>query len=201
MKMLRMLIIVLALGIQACTFARTHPNPHGDKSVSVTENRKYGLKCIFHAEKLEGFTVINSISLQDSRTNHEAEFKPIDRDSLIPGKGFFKDVWSPDEEYLILPLGRWDGFCIVQSRDALQSVEAGRWNDFVRVEMNNGTGLWHEFGKWREGNSFEFSAGLSGDQIPFVYDILTRRLTALDPITDSFVGQNASGKVAISKSE
>jgi hypothetical protein len=155
----------------------------------VVGNKKYGLECVFHlAETGEGAGAgkyVEYVSIRDARTGEEATYKPRDtNDSLLFSQGYFKEVWSADAEYLLLPFGRFDGFCIIRAREALSSVRKQKCFDTIKVEFVRPGGevplsaLWHEFAKWEGKTSFSFRAGLENDLRPFEYDFAAGRLTA-----------------------
>lgn len=98
---------------------------------------------------------------------------------------------------MVLPQGRFEGFCIIKSSVAMESLQTNRCADFIKVQATNGTGLWHDFEKWTNGHTFFFKAGLSGDNFNFEYDIPEQRLTVPPTDAGSFIGENRKGKLPI----
>ena len=107
------------------------------------------------------------------------------------------DVWSPDGQTLVLPAGRFEGFHIVRSAEALTRLESRQYNDSVRVEVNTGTQLWHEFMGWRDSQTIAFRAGLSGQQIPFTYSIDTRTCHTPEISRADFIAINSAGRARV----
>jgi len=174
----------------------------GDKPAKVKVNRKYGLECDFYSEEVgDGIKAITSVSIRDSRSGEEVRFEPEDPGSLVLNNGYDKNVsWSPDEEYLLLPLGRFEGFALVKSAEALKSVREKKYADSVRVQLKTGTQLWHDFAAWEGQGAFTFQAGMSESFPRFKYDPADRRLTALDKVNEIFEGYNGAGKIVITPS-
>jgi hypothetical protein len=114
------------------------------------------------------------VAVKDEKAGTVVRFTPIDESSLKESAGFFKDVWSPDDEKLILPLGRYEGFVIFHATTALQDLAQNRFNQTIAVELKSGTRLWHQFRRWRGGTCVEFDAGLSGVQTIFTYSLSDR---------------------------
>lgn len=175
-----------------------------DGTRRIFENQKYRLQCVFHVDQLKTETDrviahVSGITIKDQRGGREAAYVPVDHnDSLDTSQGYFEDVWSPNEEYLLLPAGRFEGFCIIKASEAIKNVEERECTDSIRVEQQNGVRLWHQFRQWEGGASFSFKVGLSGDDFVVRYDLMRRQLTALEKIGDSFIGVNGAGRVRLS---
>jgi hypothetical protein len=121
---------------------------------------------------------------------------PIDADSLYQSLGYYTDVWSPDLEFLVLPLGRFEGYAVFKSAKAMTEIAAGKPNDFIRIQSPSGIRFWHKFGQWVASSSFEFEAGLSDDFGSFGYAASARSLNTKPSKITSFVGVNADGPIA-----
>jgi hypothetical protein len=199
--MLNLISVLLTalLGLSACSGVRVaEPRQGVNQPAQVKENHKYHLACVFHSEEIGGARVVISVSIQDRRTGEVVVFKPLDGESLTLNEGFYKNVaWSPDEEYLLLPLGRFEGFGVVKSADALQSVRNHSYEDFIRVQLDTDTKLWHDLDKWDGSTSFVFKAGMSGSFPGFKYDVTTKKLNAVEKVSDIFIGYNKNGKVPV----
>lgn len=194
------LYILLAAGLLALAGPCTPKSSPRENVLAVKENKKYKLRCVFYGEEMEvgasrKAKVIRHAAVRNE-DGDEARYEPSDAAAAGDSNIYFTDVWSPDEEYLALPRGRSEGFCIVKSRGAFESVKAGRCDDFIRVRETNGTALWHEFVGW-DGESLTFKAGLSGDSFTFVYDLPRRSLTTAERPTPSVEGENGGGKLGV----
>jgi hypothetical protein len=197
------LYLLLAAGLLAlvspCAPRSSPPQTAAPREhvLSVKENRKYKVRCVFYGEEMEvganlKAKVVRYVAVRNEGGD-EARYAPLDAaagDSDI----YFDDVWSPDEEYLVLPRGRSEGFCIVKARGAFEGVKARRCDDFIKVRETNGTALWHEFVGW-DGESLTFKAGLSGDSFTFAYDLPRRSLTTAERPAPSVEGENSGGKL------
>jgi hypothetical protein len=191
--------LVLALGIAGCSMGSRSDSP---RVLLTKENAKYQLICTFYGEKMQlgngaATNVVKYLTIKSAQGGREVRFKPVDPSSLETSAGFFAEVWSPDQEFLVLPLGRFEGFAIAKSSEALQRLSGNTFNDFVRVQLKSGVRLWHEFQGWQGPSSFRFSAGLSGQQTPFMYDPPAHLLTSNTAGSDSFVGMGAQGALEI----
>ena len=173
--------------------------------IKVAENHKYQLEAVFSGEGLEVGDriekVITSVTIRSKVTGRSVKYSREDGPAPEDSDAYFTDVWSPDDEWLVLPLKRFFGFCIIRARDALDSIEKQRCADilFVRIGPTTNEGLWHDFERWDGDEAFVFKAGLYGDSTRLRYDIQSSRLTALDPnaIPRTIEGWNDKGKVAI----
>jgi hypothetical protein len=175
---------------------------HNLSIVAQTRNAKYHLTCIFYGGQVElenGRTVeqIRSVSLRDQRSGAEAAYEPEDTESLSNSEGFFTDVWSPDGEWLVLPLGRFEGYRLIRSSEALNELQANRSSEFLRIELKNNVHLWHHFDGWKGPSSFFFDAGLSDRQFKFLFSIPDRSLRPMENISSEFVAATAEGNAVI----
>lgn len=179
-----------------------HPNTAGDRLLASKSNPKFNLTCLFYGQEVKldsGATAkaIDSVTVRDVQARREVRFKPEDAASLQQSIGYYNDVWSPDGEYLVLPLGRFEGFAVFKASQAVNLIGAGKTGDYVRVQMENGVRLWHKFGGWTDEASFSFEAGLSNDLAPFRYSIRDGVLTAESSKLTSVVAFNSRGLMPI----
>ena len=169
--------------------------------IKVTPNQKYKLEAIFSGYDVEvgerKVPVIQQLTIRSSETGQQVQYSRSDGPSGSDADAYFTDVWSPDDELLALPLNRFQGFCIVRAAEALAAVQKQSCFDTILVRAYTGTAMWHQFEKWDTGQSFIFSAGLSGDQIRLKYDISQERVTALDPNFKFLEGENSKRKLKI----
>lgn len=171
------------------------PQPNGrwfadGLNPTVVENVKFGLQCVFKIAELnagEGspsIKYVERVVIRDTRGGGEASYAPLigDADALSSSQEYFPDVWSPDGEYLVLPLGPFRGFCVIKAKGALVTVGQRRCDDFIRVldyrpPMDvKEVAFFHEWGRWEEGAAFSFKSGLHGDRKTFVYDAARKQL-------------------------
>jgi hypothetical protein len=183
-------LVGLAVGFTSC---------HQDKIQSGKLNRKYNLVCTFHTMEVTADSkVVDSVSIRDNQSGDEVRFQPSDPDSLLYGAGYVKNTsWSPDEEYLILPLGQFDGFCVIKSSEALQSVREKKCVDTIRIQLKTGLRMSHEFEKWDGSSVFVFTAGMEHSFPRFRYDFSNGKLTALEKVNDIFEGYNGKGVLPV----
>lgn len=170
--------------------------------VSARENRKYGLICQFYGHEVpldsgKREKVVDYVAVKRKRDGAQVRYKPTDGATLSESSGYFEDVWSPDEETMVLPLGRYDGFWITRASEAFGKLANGDPDDTIRVQMDTGAHLWHEFGRWKDSACFQFTAGLSGQQTTFTYSIRGKRLTTSEKISSVFDGENSAGRLKI----
>lgn len=168
--------------------------------LAVKENKKYRLRCVFYGEEMEvganrKAKVVRYVAVKNER-GEETRYTPSDAAAAGDPDIYFTDVWSPDEEYFVLPRGRSQGFCIMKAPAAFESVKAGRCDDSIRVREKNGTALWHEFNGW-DGGSLTFKAGLSGDLFTFRYDVPQRLLSTTERPPPSVEGENGGGTLSL----
>ena len=132
----------------------------------------------------------NNIAAQNisitNKENHWLVFNPIDPDTLRSSKGYYSKVWSPDSKYLVLPLGRFEGFAIFDS-GYLQNNLKNLVTQYNGTELvpektflifsESGPALWHEFVGWEGEHTLVVKAGLGKDLKQFRYDIQKEKLS------------------------
>lgn len=194
-----LLVTALLFGINGCSNrAQVNSQSTGLELVSTSRNEKYRLDVVFRGKKWDEAypPVITEVVLRNEK-GEEVRYHPIDEPSLTEFKGYFLEVWSPDEEYLVLPRGRFQGFCIIKAAAAFDRVRNSECDDFVRLREENGTGLWHEFQSWTSPSTVVFSAGLSHDFYKFQYDLPGRKLKPVAKSAPSMEGENKDGRVKV----
>jgi hypothetical protein len=201
------LILIFLLSISCCSHQRpaSPPNTPQTGVIRVIENHKYNLEAVFSGYDLEvgerTVKVIDSLTIRSRVTGQEVKYERADGPSTSDAHAYFTDVWSPDEELLVLPLNRFYGFCIIRASEALDSIQRQKCADFVRVrnETPPKEAFGHDFEKWDGNESFVFKAGLYGDDTRLRYEISSGRLTALDSNLRDIEGENGKGKIAIKR--
>lgn len=198
------LILILPLLMACSSELRVNSNSESPKPhvIKVAPNHKYKLEAVFSGIDIEvgdrKVPVIQEVTIRSTATGQQVQYSRPDGPSQSDADAYFTDVWSPDEELLLLPLERFRGFCIVRAAEALAAVQKQSCQDTVRVRAESGTALWHQFEKWDTDQSFIFNAGLSGDQTRLRYEIAPERLTALEPNVRFLEGENSKGKIKVS---
>ena len=152
--------------------------PTSDENVVANPRRK--LSCLF----LEDADGSEYVVLRDDVTGRRARYFPTRQPGGTPdtAEKYYREVWSPDGEFLALPLNPFEGFCVIRAKGALQTVRRRRCDDFIRVvDYRPGmevpeVAFHHEWNRWETGAAFSFKAGLSGYEKVFVYDAGQRRL-------------------------
>ncbi len=183
------------------------PQPGVFSVLKVTENNKYQLEAIFSGEDFgigdQTHKVIESLTVRSKTTADNVKYSREDGPDSDP-EAYFTEVWSPDNEWLLLPLDRFSGFCIIRAHEAMATIRKQKCSDnlFTRLSTSSHELLWHDFEKWDGDAAFVFKAGLYGDNTRLRYDLTTGRLTVLDPnaIPRHIEGRNDKGKIAIVQS-
>jgi hypothetical protein len=161
-------------------------------------NGKYKIECLFYGSKSANENSSISYAIDQVRLRNEqgeeVRYMPPDEASVVDSHAYFTKVWSPDGEWLVLPRGRFQGFCMIKAAGAFNSFKAGECDDFIRIRGRDETALWHEFQGWKNPHAIAFKAGLSGDLFDFEYEIGNKELKALGP-SAPFQGENKTGKV------
>ncbi len=130
--------------------------------LATARNEKYRLVCTFHGfkERVPGALpdgVVNHITyvtLSDLRTNQTIRFAPSGLADLTDPQVFFTDVWSPNHEWLVLPLGQFYGFQVIHAATAMAEIRRRRPEQFIRLQGPQSVGLSHQFAGWSADGSF-----------------------------------------------
>jgi hypothetical protein len=197
------LILILPLLIACSSKLAVNSNSESPQLhvIKVTANPKYKLEAIFSGSDVDvgdrKVPVIQQVTIRSSETAQEVQYRRPDGPSESDANAYFTDVWSPDDELLLLPLERFRGFCINRAAEALAAMQKQSCLDTILVRADTGTALWHQFEKWETDQSFVFSAGLSGDLIRLRYETGSERLTVLQPNVGFLVGENNKGKITV----
>jgi hypothetical protein len=202
------LFLILALSFSSCSTAHVQEsatpltsNPSSSANVLlVKENQKHKIKCIFYGKELtlagqKKVTAIESIALQDLVSGKEVKYVPIDQSSIVDSLSYFTDVWSPDGEFLVLPRGRFEGFCIIKTTNAIESISNQTCTDHIRVQAQDGPYLWHEFSGWDGADTIEFKAGLSDTSYKFKYNLPVQKISSNDK--GNFQAENTTGLIKV----
>jgi hypothetical protein len=198
------LLLMFVIGCSSGQMPTSHSQVSKARVIQVQPNRKYKLEAIFSGSDIEVgnrmVPVIEQLVMKSSQTGQEIKYNRPDGPSASDAHAYFTEVWSPDDEFVVLPLERFSGFCIIRAAEAIDMIQKQRCSDTVKVSIEKGAALWHEFERWDGDDSFIFKAGLSNDMTRFKYDISQGRLTALGSNFRFFEGQTTKGKVKINHS-
>ena len=114
-------------------------------------------------------------------------FNPDDHDSLQSSKGYYAKVWSPSFDYLVLPLGRFEGFALYSVKYIQDSMGRLITKQYYGADLipertfkmasEFGPALWHEFVGWEGKNTLIIRVGLGKDFKQFKYDIENNKLS------------------------
>jgi hypothetical protein len=199
------LVLILPLMIACSSEFKLNSRSQSSRPyvIKVATNEKYKLEAVFSGTVVEvgdrKVPVIEQLTVRSSETGQQIQYTRSDGPSSSDAHAYFTDVWSPDDELLVLPLDRFRGFCIVRAAEALAAIQKQSCLDTIRVRAVTGTAMWHQFEKWDTNQSFIFNAGLSGDQTRLKYDISHEQLTALELNFSFLEGENSKGNIKITR--
>lgn len=202
------LCMLLLLNLNVCAPRTRSPQPQNDKPLVIAqrENHKYRLVVTFYGEEVtfgEGVSqrtekMISYLTIRDEQKANEVRYVPPETGAEDNPHFYFTEVWSPDEEYLLLPLGNFQGFGVCKANEAMTAIKNRKFFDSIAVRVDSGANLWHEFGKWEGNTAFSFKAGLSGDLFGFRYDFASQKLFAPGANSSAgFIGRNQKGELKI----
>ena len=201
-------LIIIFLFASNFSFCQTSKTKHEDDKIIVIgekENQKYDLTAIFYGvdfhfedEKNTVVKIIKHVVFRNNKTKTEVKYETS---GTIPaGEFYFTEIWSPDEEYLILPIGMFEGFGIFKAKDALENIKSNKFFDTIEIGNSRGGSYWHDFGKWENNSTFSFRAGLYGDMFAFKYNLAKSELYCYRTnCGENEIGINAKGKIKATK--
>lgn len=171
---MKKLFIIFALFVSSsCTVT-------GEILVATT-NSKYDISVIFYGQKIPAskggkvvktFHVVEKVIIKDGKSGKEVVYEPEDAESLSINQAWFTDVWSPDKEYLLLPVGRFKGFGVYRASSAFNQISGNKPEKFIRLRQKDlPSALVHKFIGWEAPNTLVFSVGLSGRPEQVKYNI------------------------------
>jgi hypothetical protein len=195
-------------------------NKKDDEVIIITQkiNQKYDLTATFYGinfrsgENDEVQTkIITYIVFKDNKNGKEVRYKPqtFDNsndkgiDSIITPNFYFTEVWSPDEEYIVLPVGQFEGFAVFKANNAFEGIKENKYFDTIKVKSENSGWFSHDFEKWEDDSTISFRAGLYGDMFAFKYNVKNKELSCYQlKCEEKDIGINNKGKIkAIKKGE
>lgn len=198
-------IFVFSSGLGFCQSVKTEKRADEVIIVTQKDNKKYNLSATFYGEELrygENEEVVSKIItyvvFRDNKTNVEVKYSP--KGTTSAADFYFTEIWSPDEEYLILPIGKFEGFGIFEAKDALKNVKSNKYFDTIKVKHEHSGWYWHDFEKWEDDSTFSFRAGLSGDMFAFKYNVAKSELYCYEEdCQNSDIGENNKGNIKATK--
>jgi hypothetical protein len=208
-----LLVLILAFSISGCSHLRSVSRPISSQTdvmstpqtdvIKVSENHKYKLEAVFSGHDVEvgerTEKVIDYLTIRSQVTGQEVKHARVDGPAQSLTRAYVTDLWSPDEEFLVIPRSRLE-FCIIRAAEALDRMQKQTCSDTLSVYVRSGPSLWLDFEKWDGDESFVFKAGVYGDDTRLKYEISSGRLTALDSNIFKIEGMNSKRKLAIGKS-
>lgn len=200
-------VLVMLLAASGCGADDAGPLSvvaEADAALLTKENSKYGLVVEFFGEWVgpdsdpEQQWMVERLILRETTGGEGVHFQPEDDQALVNSLGYYAEVWSPDFEYLVLPLGRFEGFGIFDSKRAHGDLQQGQVPERIQIVSlaDGGAPLWHTFGQWQDDDTFKFSAGRAGDEIDFFYDIGAGAVS-MDGPSDAFEARTSRGALTI----
>lgn len=207
------IVAIFLFGLSFCT--TLVPESRNEDEIIVIdrkENRKYNLTAAFYGyyfkygenDELTA-KVIKYIIFRKNDTGEEVRYYPKEPEGEQHAHFYFTEIWSPDEEYLVLPIGRFDGFGIIKSADAMKAIKTndfldtiGVFNSYTSNSKREQLRLWHDFIGWKSASSISFDAGLSGHSDNYQYDFVNKKLTTSpEKVRTTIEGENKKGEIAI----
>src|SRR5689334_17283151 len=119
MKKKSWLLLMLPFVIACSSELRVNSSPEAPRLsetpnlyvIKVTPNQKYKLEAIFSGYDVDvgerKVPVIQQLTIRSSETGQQVEYSRSDGPSESDASAYFTDVWSPDDELLLLPLDRF----------------------------------------------------------------------------------------------
>lgn len=216
MKVLCVLFVfVLASESGFCQSAKTEKQNEEVIIVEQRNNRKYNLTATLYGinfrsgENDEKATkIITHIVFRDNKSGAEVKYRPVvgdnsgmsGMDSIVTPDFYFAEIWSPDEEYLVLPIGVFEGFGVFEAKDALKNIKENKYFDTIKVKSVSSGFFGHDFEKWENDSTFSFRAGLDGDMFAFKYNLAKSELYCYQENCEKFdIGINNKGKIKAAK--
>lgn len=178
MKICSLLFILLFVSGQGfCQSAKNEKRDEKSVVVAVEKNKKYGITATFYGEDLQSGNdkervtkIIRYIIFRQQKTGGKVKYMPTDSAETQATDFYYTGIWSPDEEYAVLPIGKKEGFGIIKAKNALQDIKSHNFYNQIKVGGAGGGFFWHDFGKWEDDSTFSFRAGLDGDMFAFGYN-------------------------------
>lgn len=150
---------LIALGSFALA-PQSNPERFSDVLYSAT-NAKYHLICEFHGGRVAtpsgtADDRIFEVTVRNEQTGEVAAYRPQKRE--MPPNFGYRDVWSPDGEWLVLSLGSLDGFQLIKASDALAELKRSKPKEFLLLKSRTHKGrIYYLFLGWQSPAAFNFN--------------------------------------------
>lgn len=194
-------LLLLLLGCGTETNTSSAPSTPSAQLAHVDTNEKHGIAVEFYGNFMgpddnpRAQLFVDRVSVAHLRSDRRVDFVPKDMASLQSSFGLYQRVWSPDEEFLVLPEGRFDGFVVFAATDAVDAIKSERPQfGFAMQAAKTSAALWHEFVGWRRPHTLQFRAGLGDRTVEFELDLLTRSISTASPHHAGFLARTNGGK-------
>lgn len=123
-------------------------------------------KSVYSGQKGQSqWSSINGVEffLPDAPDSGFVKYVPEDISAAENSASFFYNkINSPDKKWIVLPVGRKEGFVFTPTANTLSSVRQGMYQGRFSARTVNGTPLFHEFVRWESPSTFVFAA--SGEE-------------------------------------
>jgi hypothetical protein len=191
-------------GLAACSIWFLVACTTESRPIFASNNDRYGLSVEFFGEwvgpdgdRMSQFTV-DHVLLRDVRSKESVQYRAADPSGLRNSLAYFRNVWSPDQEYLVLPAGRFDGFDIFNAHGALAGLKSRLVADSISVRYRGqSSSLWHGFAGWSGDHILQFEVEFESSKIPFSYDLSRKELSSTSAQIPIFDASNFKGEVPI----
>lgn len=117
---------------------------------------------------------VKRVFIKNDKTGEEYEYKAKDADTLYLHRGYFTDVWSPDLEYLLMPVGHFEGVVVYEANNLFLSLRKQQNFQRINIRGESPSALAHNFKKWESNNTVVFEVGISYSYHTVKYDIGNR---------------------------
>jgi hypothetical protein len=155
----------------------------------------FGIRMALGNNEAPPVSVIQKVVFKGAGTGAAQPYVVTD-DTAQAADFYFTNIWSADEEYAALPVGKTKGFALYAAKTLMQDIKTRKYADVIRVKGANSGWYWHDFGAWEAGNIIRFRAGLDGDMFAYKYDLSKKTLTCFrEKCAELDVAENINGPV------
>lgn len=173
-KMITKLLTLIALAAIFVAGCKRSDVPH---LLKQQPNASGSFALIYEGDQVGNQVFPRAIYLE-SATKGRTHFEPKDPLSIEQSAFFVQPAWSPNNDWLVLPNGRFDGFVTFKAIEIPGGIVDKSKGQFIGICDVNETKWWHEFDGWSSASVFRFKAGLSGKLFPFECDLSTGTVRA-----------------------
>ena len=202
--LIRLVALILCLLMGGCSLGVEGGKRSEGTLLATSHNRRFNLDIEFYGSWVGPDSaprekwVVTRIAIKEGGTGETIRFTPNDPQTLRDSFGYFAEVWSPDFKYLVLPLGRYEGFAVFPADAVMKNLRKQDHEKIqVKLAAKHSPLLWHEFLGWQRDHILRFSAGLSGDSVEFRYDPEAKTVYGVTNTSASFRAMSATGEIPI----